>query len=247
MKKIPCCLMLAGCVLILASCKTLNVGALGGKPSYDPKSYGTEALMQVIRQPSVSRRDGVSAAEELAHRTLTPEQGAQLLELLKLNRHSEINIALLKTMSSHNMDYLLDDMIAYQPRARDPETAAEAAAFIYQYIYDDVDRFEFMESLLLQSPHPNVRARAARVLASFNEMSEDAFILALGKEKSASVAMVMCQSLHSAGTEKSIAVLHAVANDVNRVFETDAFLGERATSVTVRAAAVQALEALKSQ
>ncbi len=232
--------------LFLVSCKNMNVGMVTGKPSYEPSTYGTEALKKVIKDPAVSKRDGVAAAEALAGRKLNAKDGAELLELLKLNRHSAINVALLQTMVKQDMIYLRDDLKACQPQAIDPDTAAELAATVYSFIEDDNDRFEFMKGLLLGSQHANVRARAVRVLSSYKERSEDAFITALEKESSASAAAVMCGALGEFGSAKSEKILDTVANEVNRSYVSDSTLGEKATAETVRAAAVKAQEALKS-
>ncbi len=220
---------------------------LSGKPSFDPSTYGTTALKQVIRNPEVSRRDGVAAAEELATRTLGVEDGYELFELMKLNKHSSITVALLQTIAKQNMGYLRNDLQSHQADIRDPDTAAESASTVYQFIHDDAEKFEFMKNLLLNSSHANVRARAVRVLSSYNEEAEDAFIAALEHETSASAATAMCEALQKFGTPKSLTIINKIANDIHRVYVADNVLGERATAETVRAAAVRAHESFVAQ
>jgi hypothetical protein len=56
----------------LAGCKSTDV--MVWKPTYDPATYGTQALMRTVKDADRPKRDAIAAAKELAKRTLTESE-----------------------------------------------------------------------------------------------------------------------------------------------------------------------------
>jgi hypothetical protein len=217
-----------------------------GKPSYDPATFGVKALMDRIRNPDYPVRDGVAAAAELAGRNLTEEDGQALMALLNLNRDQRINVSLLNAIVAKKMAFLKPDLMTFQGQVRDAETAAACSAAISGFIQDDTELFGFIKELVLKSPYANVRARAAKVLASYEGQAADVFVEALDRETSASTALLMCETLRKVGSDPCYEMLDKIANDVAREFKADDYYGTKVTANNVRAAAVVAMEARKA-
>lgn len=229
---------------LLVSCKTMSM--ITGNPSYDPSTYGTAALMETIGSTESTTGDSEGAAKELAKRKLSKTDGQTMLGLLKDQKNRKTRLALLRTMAAQNMTYLRDDLVAYVPTAPDAETATEAAMTVVALTADSAAAFDFAKTTLLTGAFPQLRARAARLLAgSFPTEAESLFIQALDKETSASAATFMCEFLAQKGGSASFEILDKIGNDVTRPYQTDEFLGVKTTAETVRAAAVRGAERLR--
>jgi hypothetical protein len=234
--------MLVCCLLM--SCKTIS--GVMGKPSYDPSTYGTEALIETIRSTKSTGGDSEGAAKELANRKLSRTDGQTLLGLLQDQKNRKTRLALLKTMVAQNMTYLRDDLAAYISKAPDAATATEAAMTVVAFTEDAGAALAFTKTTLLEGAFPELRARSAKLLAgSFPAEAESLFIQALEKETSASSATFMCEFLAQKGGSGSFEILKKIANDVTRPYQTDNYLGVKTTTETVRAAAVRGAERLR--
>ncbi len=241
LRTVPILTLNLAMVLLTSSCETI-----GGRASFAPSTYGTEALKNVLRDPMHTRRDGVASAKELQTRTLSEKDGRELLAFVRTSPHTSVKVDLLKTMSTRQMAYLKPDLLKFLSKSGNAQVTAECVATISSFIDDDDELLAFMSSLLLNSPHPNVRARSARLLSSFGKEAEGVFIQSLKKETSASAATVMCETLHKIGSEACFPILQQIANDVDRPFEPDSYLGKRANAATVRATAVVTVETIKA-
>jgi hypothetical protein len=215
------------------------------KPTYDPATYGTQALMRTVKDADRPKRDAIAAAKELAKRTLTERDGRALLAILQSTASHKVQVAILETMKAQRMTYLKADLKAYQSQLNHADSAAAGAATIAALMDSEVETLKFMQTLLVRSKFSNVRARAARLLASYEGEAEAVFNMVLVREPSASTATIICKTLGDYGGSSSLPVLREVANAVDRVFTAEKHLGEKATSETVRAAAVSAIEAIR--
>lgn len=232
--------------LLVSSCST--VSNLVGKPTYDPASYGTGALIDTIQSPESNSTDAAAAAKQLAQRNLSEAEGRELMDTLLALKNWKVRVALLQTMATKQMTYLREDLAAYAMEAPDSESAVEAAVTVVALTSDQLAAAKFAGKLLLQGTYPAQRARAARLIANtFPEYAEKLFIKALEKETSASAATLMCEYLAQKGGSASLPVLDGIANDVTRIYQTDNFLDVKTTSESVRAAAVRGAERLRGQ
>lgn len=247
-------LTMASCIMVssvLVGCKTTDVqktfNKAVGRASFAPATYGTDALLEVIEDPDHSKADAVAAATQLSSRALTDAHCTRLVSALKNQMSEKVEVAVLKTIAAQQMDESLKDLISFFPTAVGPESSAEAASVIMTFLPSDNHRFGFMAKYGIRSVQPNVRARAAKYLASFGERSVPIWISALKTETSASAALAMCEGLHKFGGNDAFPPLQTIQNDVERIFKTDAHLGEeKVTSDMVRAAAVKAVEDLRA-
>lgn len=239
-------LIALSCLLLLTSCASMS--SIIGKTTYDPASYGTEALIETARSPKSVNSDAIAAAKQLAKRTLTEEDGRALYAALLEQKSWKVRVALLQTMAEKQMTYLRDDLAAYALEASDPETAVESGITVMALTTDQVAALKFAGKLLLEGIYPAQRARAARLIANaFPEYAERLFIKALEDETSASAATLMCEFLAQKGTEKSFPVLKEIANNITRVYQTDKYLDVKTTSESVRAAAVRGTERFRTR
>lgn len=230
--------------LLFASCATMS--NLVGKPTYDPSSYGTAALIETVRSPQSVTSDATAAAKQLAQRTLSEEEGRELMDVLQENKNWKVRVALLQTMAAKHMTYLREDLAAYALEAPDSETAVAAATTVVELTSDQVEVLRFSTKLLIASAYPAARARSARLIAdAFPEYAERVFVKALDEETSASSATLMCEFLAQKGSSECLPVLDEIANNVTRVYQIDNYLGVKTTSESVRAAAVRGSERLK--
>ena len=233
-------------VSLLVSCASIS--NMMGKPTYDPSSYGTGALIETIRSPKSVASDATAAANQLAKRSLTEEEGHELMAALLELRSSKPRVALLQTMAAKQMTYLRDNLVDYALDAPDPDTAVQAGVTVMELTSDQAEAMKFAARLLLEGTYDAQRARAARLIAAaFPEQAERLFIKSLDKETSASAATLMCEFLAQKGTSASLPVLDGIANNVTRVYHADNYLDVKTTSESVRAAAVRGAERLRGQ
>lgn len=231
-------LVLLPVCLGMCSCATLT-----DKPSYNPMAYGTGALLNTVASEKSSSCDARGAAQELADRKLSESDGRILMKSLCTQKHGAVRVAILKTMLSQQMSYIYPDLVEYLSSAPDPETGIEAASTAVALAPDADAVMQLSKGLLLNGKFPEIRARAANLIASnFADQAEPLFIQALNKETSASAATFMCEYLAQKGTKASYAILDNIANDVMRKYDIDKFLGVKTTAETVRAAAVRGAE-----
>lgn len=231
-------------LLMSVSCGTLS--NLIGKPTYDPASYGTTALIQTVRSPKSNSSDSTTAARQLALRNLSEKEGRELMTALVEHKDWRTRVALLKTMQAKQMTYLRDELAAYSLKAPDAETAVEASATVVALTADSTEALTFSTALLMNGKYPEVRARSARLITTnFPESAEEIFSDALKNETSASAATFMCEFLAQKGSAKSLQLLDEIANNVNRQFKADNLLGVKTSAESVRAAAVRGAERLR--
>lgn len=237
------CLAGALCVLSLSSCATMS--DLVGKSSYDPASYGTKALLETVSSANSTGSDAAAAAQELANRRLTPEEGMQLFNALKTQKKEKVRIAILQTIAQKQLTYLRNPVAAYALKAPDDDTGVEAAVTAVALTSDPEEALKMSAAFLLKGPYAAQRARAARLVATtFPEAAEKLFVRALKTETSASAATLMCEFLAQKGTPDCLATLEGIANDVEKKYEADKWLGVKTDSDSVRAAAVRGVERL---
>lgn len=237
------CLAGAVCALSLASCATMS--DLVGKSSYDPSSYGTKALLETVASEDSTASNAAAAAQELANRRLSPEEGQQLFNALKTQKKEKVRIAILQTISAKQLTYLCKPVAAYALKAPDDDTGVEAAVTAVSLTSDPDEALKMAAAFLLKGPYAAQRARAARLIATtFPGAAEKLFIQALKTETSASAATLMCEYLAQKGTPDSLPTLEAIANDVGKKYEADKWLGVKTDADSVRAAAVRGVERL---
>jgi len=213
--------------------------------SFKPETYGTEALMEVIRRADSSPRDSAGAARELSKRTLTKDDGQELFSLLKMSRSSKVDVELLKTIEAHDMRFLTKSLLKFQSSIQDSDVARQNAETILAFIESDKEDLKFMLSLLQNSTHAQVRTRAVLYLHAHEDVAFPIFMDLLKNESSASVAKAMCDGLVRFGNKKALPMLTKIANDVTREYETDRYLKKRATANDVRESAVMGVERIK--
>lgn len=216
-----------------------------GQASFEPSTYGTAALFATIENVDSSRADAMTAAQELSNRQLTNEDGHRLASALKKRPDEEIQLAILATVESQDMDFLLEDLVAFFPQASFDDSAAKIASLIASYMSDDERLFQLISAQAIESNHANVRARSAKFLSSYGTDAVPALLKAMKSETSASAAMAMITGLRDFGGQDGYNVLQEVQNDVTRKYKTDAYLGEKVTAEMVRATAVEAVEDMR--
>jgi plasmid stability protein len=237
-------------IFMLPACQTTSVTKtlkkIAAKPTYDPSTYGTAALFALLENNESSRADAVAAATELSKRSLTKDDAKRLVQILKTIRDEKVELAILGTIEARNLTFLLTDLVRFFPDASGPDSSAATAAIIVQYMPNDKYLFLFMKKHAICSEHANVRARAAKFLSSYGADAVPILVSAISKERSASAAMAMVDGLRDFGDQTGHKTLIDIQNDVARVYETDAHLGIKVTGDMVRAAAVRAVETMRS-
>jgi len=230
-----------GLMVCLTMCSCLKT--LMGKPTYDPSTYGTAALLDTVRSGQSSASDAEAAAQELGKRKLSEADGYALIGALKGQQHRKARVAILQTITTHKMTFLFKDLAVYSLKVPDAETGVEAAMAVVALAPGADTVLAYSKAMLVKAQFAEVRARAARlIVTSFADNAEPLFIKAVENEKSASAATFMCEYLAQKGSAESADILNRIANDVNRIYETDSYLGTKTTSETVRGAAVRGSE-----
>ncbi len=183
-----------GLMVCLTMCSCLKT--LMGKPTYDPTTYGTTALLDAIRSGQSSAGDAEAAAQELARRKLSEEDGYALMGALKGQQHRKARVAIIKTIKTQKLNFLFKDMAIYSTTAPDAETGIEAAMAVVALAPGADSVLAYARGMLVKAKYGEVRARAARlIVTSFADHAEPLFIKALESEKSASAATFMCEFL----------------------------------------------------
>jgi len=237
---------LTALLLLSASCKTTDItGVFTGAPSYTPSTYGTDALLKILENPDSSKNDGKAAATELSNRTLDESDAQRLVDTLGINHASAVQVQILKTIQTKDLFPLRTALVERMPQITDADAAVECAIAITQFTDDDDVLYDFASDLILNSPHPKVRARATRLLTTYGTDAEPVFLEALETEKSATAATVMCNFLGKHGSDQSFEILEQIANDVDRAYDTDDFLETKYNAESVRAVAVATVESIK--
>lgn len=235
------------CALLLTSCATMtaNMTNLIGKSSYDPASYGTQALLTTVANPDSTSSDSIAAAKELVNRRLTEEEGQQLFAAVKKQSKSKVRVAILRTIAAKQLTYLRSSVASYALQAPDEDTGVEASITAITLTSEPEDALKTAAAFLLKGTYAAQRARAARLVAtSFPEYAERLFVKALEKETSASAATLMCEFLAQKGSRACLPTLEKIANNVTQKYKADKHLGIKTDAESVRAAAVRGVERL---
>ena len=215
--------------------------------SYEPDSYGTLSLVEVVRNPRSTRADAIAAAKELSTRSIAavPEESISDIitnRLLRAEARVEI-IQLLtdRSLSQFKYDYL--EAVLHDPNERVAELAGIA---YYEWAEDDQEVEKFLLALLKESSHAALRTRSARALKNMGPQYLSEMIEQLKHEKSASAAYALCEALVDYRTPESIEALNEIANNIERSFVTDSYLGDdrRIRSEDVRAFCIKPLESM---
>lgn len=231
------------CAFALMGCASMT--DLVGKSSYEPASYGTKALLNMVASSESTGSDAAAAAKELATRRLTEEDGQQLFEALQNQQKEKVRVAILKTIAAKQLDYLREPVASYALTAPDEDTAVEASVTAIALTTEPSDALKSAAAFLLKGKFAAQRARAAKLIAtSFPEYAERLFVRALEKETSASAATLMCEYLAQKGSPSCLPTLEDIANDVGKKYQADKWLGVKTDSESVRAAAVRGVERL---
>lgn len=242
--------MMKGLVLLfplfLASCTLLKPQPKVTKPTYEPATYGTGALISVLLDPETVEPDAMLAAQTLAERRMGKEDGQSLMDAVRMQPYEQVRLEVLNTIGSHQLSYLYPQLMAYVLEAEDPQTAVRSLDAASSVLRKDKPLFEDLSRLLLTAEKPEVRARAGMQLTKrFPYEAEPVLVKALADEQSATVAAMITEYLSLKGTRRSLAVLEQISNDINRVFVEDHFLGKQFTAESVRGGAVQAVQRLR--
>ncbi len=233
-------------IAVLGLCSCATVRNITGKPSFDPASYGTTALIQTVRSPSSNSSDATAAARQLARRAMTEQEGRELMAALRRLKHGKARVAVLETMASLNMTYLREELVEYAQNPPDSASAVAAASTVVALTDSPRDVLRFAADILINGSFPAQRARSARLVATgFPEYAERLFIRALDKETSASAATLMSEFLAQKGTDRSLSILTEIANNVNRRYQADNHLGVKTDADSVRSAAVRGVERIR--
>jgi hypothetical protein len=230
------------CAIFANSCQTLD--SLRGS-SFDPSSYGTEALKTVIRDPGSNHRDAAAAARTLASRPLQANDIEDVMALLTLDRDPRVNTALIGVMRTANSSFLRDELVNFSTQTTDPITALELHQLLVSF--PETNKRDYYMGQLENSRFASVRSDSVRSLADvFDDEIEDLFIKILENEQHAGAAADICAILFEIGTAKSLPMLDQIANDINRSFVKGNMAdGSAADAAAVRRYAIQAADAIR--
>jgi hypothetical protein len=233
--------------LLLSSCATLEGWLSSGeKPTYDPETYGTGALIEVLLEPKRSEADAMLAARTLAGRSMGKPDGMALMRAVRIQPYEQVRLEVLNTIGTHQLSYLYPHLMSYVLEAEEPQTAVRALDAAASILKQDDPLYEDLSRLLLTAQKPEIRARAGMQLTKrFPYEAEPELIKSLETETSASVAAMLTEYLSQKGTKASLPVLETVSNDINRVYVEDSFLGKTFTADAVRGGAVKGVQRLR--
>ncbi len=236
------CLFVA---LFLQGC-TATLKSAVGQTTYDVSSYGTGALMEVIRSPRSTRTDALAAAHEIRNRSIANVPEDHIVDVitnstLRASARSEF----IAVLTERSLPQFRDAYRFAALNDPDPDVSAKAGIAYYEWAETPEEQVEFLLAALAR-PHANMRTRAAIALNNFGPQYLDALLAQLERETSASAAYAICEALSDYRTQEAIDALNNIANDVERVFEADAHLDgdRRIRAEDVRSFAVGALESM---
>ena len=232
-------------LFLCSGCASMNSAV--GRTNYNPASYGTQALIDMLSKQQPPRSDAVAAAVELRNRNLQSIDIASLCEIASREQtHADARVVFIKTLeikecfecTTHLRDVALSD--------DSDEVAVAASTTYYRFAESDKEKIAFLTEALTSSPHAIIRMRAAKAMKCFGGQVESVLLEQLNKETSASAALAICETLADFAAPDGIALLATVANDVNRKFESDSFPPRniKVKSDDVRVFAVRTIEGL---
>lgn len=239
---------LGALLMIQAGCASMK--SMVGQSTFQPASYGSAALVGVIRDPSSTRMDALVAARELRNRSIASIPEEHFIDIIT-NRtlQTDARAEVLDLLTSKSLPQFKE---AYRTTALgDPQdrVAELAGVAFFEWAEEGAEKETFLLAVLNDSPHAVMRTRAAIALRNLGPQYIEDLLRQLSKETSASAAYAICEALADYRTDDAVTALEEIANNVERKFNEDAFLadGRKINSDAVRAFCVAALESMSSQ
>lgn len=231
--------------LLLQGCASMKSAV--GKSTFDPSTYGTSALIKVVRDSSATKTDAFVAARELRSRSIASVPDDHFSDIItNKDLRPEARVEVIEMLSEKSLPQFKDDY--FDTALSDANSrVAEAAGMAYYPWAEDLNEKElFLLTVLKDSVHANLRTRAAQALKGLGPNYLADLIKRLEMETSASAAYAICEALADYQTEESIGALGKIANDVERKFDADSHLGDanKIDADGVRMFCVKALESM---
>jgi hypothetical protein len=215
-----------------------------GQSSFDAQTYGTGALIAVLRSPSSTRADALAAARELRNRNLAAIPEEDIMDVItNPELRSQARAEFISILAERNLEQFKD--VFLETALNDPyaEVAEAAGTAYFAWAFSPDEQSAFLAQAL-QNRHANMRTRAAIGLKEFSPLFLDELLEQLEVETSASAALAIAESLSEFNDDRALEALRHLADDVHRPFTPDRHLtGEdRIRAEDVRAFAVRFVE-----
>lgn len=239
--------LLAPVLLLQVGCASMK--SMVGKSTFDPQSYGTIALVGVIKDSSSTRMDALVSARELKNRSIASIPEADFIQIITNDAlQPEARVEVIDLLSSKGLAQYKESYRTAALGDPDSAVAERAGMAYYEWAGEGEEKETFLLTALKDSPHPVMRTRAAIALRGLGPKFLEPLLEQVKKEESASAVYAICEALGDYQTPEALAALEAIANDIEKEYDTDNHLGDgkEIDSNAVRAFCVKALESSSS-